>query len=363
MPDAKNDLCVSVDERTLFLLGNGPSLKGVDFNLLSPYTTLGMNAAYRYWHSIGWRPTFYACLDTVVGLSHKDEIASLIEEVGEKAIQKFLLRQNLIEALGKVAQTSKVINFDALRTTQTLLQIDPITTGSHAALWAIEEGYQQVVMLGIDGRYQEIVDGARKTGGIELEIIEELENPNYFFDGYQQPGDRYNIPNPRPDLHLSAWREGASHLKNSTAKIFNTNTQSTVQCFDFIDLDDFITTSAKLLPATERVGPPTLSRGQSNPAAAPTLGTNARQIKIIGLLALISILICLITLGIFKTDFPTAIVASIAIGVLGIFALHLRKRLSIAVNKLLRSMHFADETSSELKRQLLIAKKFKKTGR
>ncbi len=43
------DLCI--------VMGNGPSLKGFDFTRLNGVTTLGMNAAYRYWDQIGWYPT------------------------------------------------------------------------------------------------------------------------------------------------------------------------------------------------------------------------------------------------------------------------------------------------------------------
>ena len=32
--------------------------------------------------------------------------------------------------------------------------------------------------------------------GIVLEIVEQKDNPNYYFAGYQQVGDKYNLPNP-----------------------------------------------------------------------------------------------------------------------------------------------------------------------
>ena len=116
----QSDTLLRADSRTAFVLGNGPSLADVSLPSLSDYATIGLNAAYRYWREIDWRPRYYACVDTVVGLSHKDEIATLVEE---GRIEKFLLRNNLIEALGPVARTNRVVNFDVLHEQSPLLSV------------------------------------------------------------------------------------------------------------------------------------------------------------------------------------------------------------------------------------------------
>lgn len=240
-----------------FVLGNGPSLGAIDLAALSPYRTIGMNAAYRYWDRIGWRPTDYACLDLVVGLSHIDGIRALIREGdgksvdGVRPIGRFLLRQNLIEALGKDADNDRVVNFDVLRLGKPLLNVDPITTGSHALLWASLEGADPVVLLGIDGNYVEIVDGAKRRGGIVLEISEQKANPNYFFEDYQQPGDRYNEPNPRPNLHLDAWRYAAEKIASKT-RVVNGNPSSEVRNFPFVDAAELIVTGSTTPTTTDK---------------------------------------------------------------------------------------------------------------
>ena len=81
MTAIENSKAVKAGPDTIFVLGNGPSLRNVDLRSLSPFATIGLNAAYRYWREIDWRPRYYACLDTVVGISHKEEIRALIEEV------------------------------------------------------------------------------------------------------------------------------------------------------------------------------------------------------------------------------------------------------------------------------------------
>ncbi len=236
---------------TAFVLGNGPSLAQIDLTALSDFSTIGLNAAYRYWRTIDWRPTYYACLDEVVGLSHKDEISELIRE---GRIKRFLLRGNLVAVLGPLAKSRKVLNFDALRSRQPLLSPRTVTTGSHAALWLASIGFKEIVLLGIDGQYKELVDGAEHRDGIELEIVDsQQDNPNYFFDGYQQAGDRYNIPNPRPGLHVEAWHEAGLKLAQASIDVFNANPRSEVTIFQYIDVKKFLTDGSEVSPSRETI--------------------------------------------------------------------------------------------------------------
>ncbi|MEM6942209.1 MAG: hypothetical protein AAF565_00465 [Pseudomonadota bacterium] len=263
---------VELGSRAAFVLGNGPSLKNVDLTRLSPHATVGMNAAYRHWDRIGWRPTHYACLDVVVGMSHLEEIRKLIREGraaeggapqgGLRPIQHFALRSNVVEALGVDGADERVTNFDALRARIPLLQVDPITTGSHALLWLAHLGFDPIFLLGIDGNYKEIVSGARRKAGIELEIVENSENPNYFFDDYQRPGDRYQVPNPRPGLHDGAWVEAARALGSRQVTVANGNATSSVRVFPFVDAASLVESGEAVLSPREPlpVEPPARSR-------------------------------------------------------------------------------------------------------
>lgn len=224
-----------------FVLGNGPSLRGFDFERLGDFDVFGMNAAYRHWDRIGIYPDYYSCLDLVVGLSHQEEIRRLIENAKSLGIRAFLLRNNLIEALGSLKNSDLVINFDLLKDGLPELSASTITTGSHTAAWAVALGYREVYMLGIDCNYVEIVGEAKKGEGTELTIVEEPENnPNYFFDDYQQPGDRYNIPNPNRDVHLESWREVANLIWDGKSRVLNANPLSKVDAFEFCDLEQML---------------------------------------------------------------------------------------------------------------------------
>lgn len=217
----------------LVVLGNGPSLAGFDFGELQGYDCIGMNAAYRYWRRIGWRPRYYACLDEVVGLSHKANLEELIRNAGEHGFSALLLRKNLIDALPpELARSPALIDFDELAYPGGILDSTPLTTGSHAALFGALLGYRRLLLLGVDCNYVEMVEGARAGPGVMLELTATPKrNPNYFFDGYQVSGDRYHIPNPTPDLHLDAWRSAGVRLADRDVEVRNCSLGSRVDAF------------------------------------------------------------------------------------------------------------------------------------
>ncbi|MCC0059231.1 MAG: hypothetical protein H6886_08165 [Hyphomicrobiaceae bacterium] len=266
---------------TLVIVGNGPSLRGFDFARIANVDCIGMNAAYRFWHETGWYPRYYICLDLVVGLSHKDAIADLIRTSKSNGIELFFLRQNLIQALPEDVQTSEsVVDFDAWVKNAPVLAINPLTTGSHSALIGALLGYDRLILLGIDCDYVEQVSGA-KLDGRALEIATTPEsNPNYFFDGYQVAGDRYNVPNPQPDLHIRSWRAVAPYLKDTGVRVWNCNPVSLVDAFDFRRFEDIEDTLGERLPRPAAPGlPHGRKTGPAHVGAATDLGRAGRGLR------------------------------------------------------------------------------------
>lgn len=307
---------IRADGRTAFILGNGPSLRGANLPLLSPYATIGFNAAYRYWREIDWRPRHYACLDLVVGLSHKDAITELINE---GRITSFLLRANLIDALGRTGAAPHVMNYDALASRYDLFSDPTVTTGSGGALWAAHMGFETIVLLGVDGQYQEIVKGAEKRDGIELEIVSKQTNPNYFFDGYQQPGDRYNIPNPRPGLHVGAWRSAGAKLMRAEVSVYNGNDTSEVRFFPFVDVQALLNDGAVPAPADAPL--PAAPPDAENRKASRLRGFLHANKSLIGAASLVAVAVLALAIGLGRPGLLGAAAASMIIG--SVYALFL----------------------------------------
>ncbi|SER03517.1 hypothetical protein [Thalassovita taeanensis] len=237
-------------KKTCVVIGNGPSLRGFDLHRLNGFSTLGMNAAYRYWDRIGWYPSYYACLDDQVIRSHHTEIERLYRD---GLVKKLFLHRGFFEHHPHRIGNPDFVIFDQTsrhwypRNAQKLglppLFDEPafrisdtskITTGSHAVRFVANMGYRQLLLMGIDLRYVEILPEAEPTEGVGLKIARTpKQNPNYFFDGYQKAGDLYNIPNPaahQGDLHPRAFELVAKDFETNEleCQIYNTNPKSTL---------------------------------------------------------------------------------------------------------------------------------------
>jgi hypothetical protein len=254
---------LTFSDPALVVLGNGPSLRGFDFTRLAAFDCIGMNAAYRYWHEIGWYPRYYACLDLVVGISHKEAIADLIRGSDATGIEFFFLRANLIDTLPEELRRShKLVNFDRLGAIDGFAA-EPLTTGSHAALFGAHLGYRQLVLLGIDCDYVEKVEGAKEAGGVVLELAETPKNnPNYFFANYQVAGDRYNLPNTSPGLHVRSWRAIAPFVKARGVEVWNCSPYSRVDAFLFRHFREIEAEAQKRTPPPRAVVPARLGRSK-----------------------------------------------------------------------------------------------------
>lgn len=245
----------------LVVLGNGPSLKHVDLHSLSGVDTIGMNAAYRHWDRINWYPDHYVCLDDQLIETHASAIHQMI--VSGKVRSAFLLskilnyypdlrdRQNVffLESFRGLPKKASLRGLK-LQSSIPIKGLDPVngivTTGAFAVRYGAHLGYSEIAILGVDLRYVEIIPEAQSAGGVKLVIAETPKhNPNYFFDDYQQAGDKYNIPNPGQELHVSAFRDIArdSQAQSWPSVVINSNPQSVLfdeAIFPFVPLEAFI---------------------------------------------------------------------------------------------------------------------------
>ena len=205
------------------VLGNGPSLRGVDLRQLSDRPSIGMNASYRHWDRIGWYPTFYCCLDDVVVQSHADEIARLLNQ---QLVQGAFLSGRFFEVKPEFLGDSRILDLDRVSSFwfqsqginrgkqfvyhQAFMSCYPtlITTGAWALRWAAFMGFSQSCVFGIDMSYNDLpLDYVAPTGNHMKMMATPDHNANYFFDDYQQEGDEFQKPNPipeRPNMHFEA---------------------------------------------------------------------------------------------------------------------------------------------------------------
>lgn len=281
--------------RRLLVIGNGPSaaaLAEAGFENLPPgIDTIGMGAAYRHFERAGWWPTYYALADTKVVFSHRGAFARLMADPAVTT-KRFFLAGPFLREGDDAADRLEVIPHSS--------------TGSFCLRKAIDLGYDEVFLIGVEGRYVEEIAECRPLRADEvtalgydrlglsanmmslLTITRTPEaNPNYFFHDYQREGDVYSLP--RAHTHLSAWRTTAAIAEAAGRAVYNLSGDSAVTDFPRLSLNAFLAADeiASVLPLAALAAhtPPGMvlvdpaAAGSAPVASLPTDGTppDARQ--------------------------------------------------------------------------------------
>lgn len=194
----------------IVVIGNGPSMKEEYLDLIraSGIPAVGMNAIYRLLRKKGWFPEYYLCFDASVAGSHKEEFSQLIKDESN-GIKKFCFYKCNFKELG---ENPRVVLKDHPPRFQNQ-KFNYVTTGTCAVRFAIELGYDQIIIVGVDCNYKDKVAERRTLPDTRAtyELTETpAHNPNYFFEGYQIKGDVYNVPN--APYHRLAWQELATQV-------------------------------------------------------------------------------------------------------------------------------------------------------
>ncbi len=249
----------------LVIIGNGPSLKGFDFKRFRGLKTLGMNAAYRYWERIGWYPSYYCCLDDRLLETHYRQIYDLLME---EKVERVFVTVKFLEFYPDLASHDRVDILDSFipyryktrgqkygipqRSSSAFLTDNPkkLTTGSYSVRYCIALGYLKILLLGIDCRYIPVVEGAKQVDDLKM-VMEKTPaiNPNYFFEGYQQAGDVFQVPNPEVhggNLHLQSFEALRNDLPKYVpgVELINCNQASELydkRVFSYQDFDLAVT--------------------------------------------------------------------------------------------------------------------------
>ena len=68
-----------LQNKKIYVIGNGPSLNKVDVTKLKGENTISFNRAYIAYKDWGFDPTYYMCVDPIVLVNIKDDIQNLID--------------------------------------------------------------------------------------------------------------------------------------------------------------------------------------------------------------------------------------------------------------------------------------------
>tara|TARA_R110002074_G_scaffold16992_6_gene56536 strand:+ start:386 stop:1354 length:969 start_codon:yes stop_codon:yes gene_type:complete len=162
-------------EKTVFLIGSGPSLKNMDMSLLKGLNTIGMNRQYISYKDWGFYPKHYFCIDERLAKSitdkdskipYEDQIYPYMVDNPECTTETYCLYHtnvrepdtvfherispNELWAVGRGEVSFKCIEGKH----QELGTIFAGNCGAFATLLSFFYGYERVVLLGINAEYQ-----------------------------------------------------------------------------------------------------------------------------------------------------------------------------------------------------------------
>ena len=179
-----------------FIVGNGPSLKKTDFNLLRNEATFAVNGIFYMYDEIGFTPTYYVVEDNHVVDDNLERIISYPARTKffpakfSSAIEGIPSAQLLPTNWEFYYKSSKWFETPRFsRDIDKIIYVGQTVTYLNLQL-AHYMGFQEVVLIGVDFSYQ-----VPKSSGIEgFTIISNEDDPNHFHPSYFGKGKKWHFP-------------------------------------------------------------------------------------------------------------------------------------------------------------------------
>jgi len=208
---------------TIVIMGNGPSLRGVDLRVFDGVHTFGMKNAHRLFRQTGWWPTYYGCFDEVSMQAQSQTYKELIEDP-KVTVRRFFL-------LAKVSDSPRCchLRFACGGERGLGASLDDFRDGGNTAVncaqVAVCLGYRRMLLIGVDCKWK----NAPTALGTYV-VSDPAESSDYFFDGYKRKGEVYNAPCPGY-FHLPAWSAFAKYAEEHGVAVVNCSQISMLECF------------------------------------------------------------------------------------------------------------------------------------
>lgn len=165
-----------------FIIGNGPSLKGMDLAPLRSETTFGLNRAYLLFETLGFPTTFLVAVNRlVIEQSGPEILAAPVDEVflawAARKVIDDSPRPIFVRSLarpGFSADSSRGV-WEGATVTFVAMQL------------AYHLGFRDVILIGVDHSFA-------STGPPHQVVTSSGPDANHFDPGYFGPGYRWQLP-------------------------------------------------------------------------------------------------------------------------------------------------------------------------
>ena len=212
-----------------FIIGNGPSLRAVDLDLLKDEYTFAFNRIYYIFDQTDWRPTFYCTQDTKMAQASWKEIQKKI------TTPYFFAPINLKWFDNIPFETDFFFKPDVAGEQVPVFSENVhelVGMGNTVAYTAMQlaayMGFSEIYLLGVDHSFQTYQD---KDGN----IVSDPNAKDYFCEKYNE--DKETLFVPRLDISTLSYMAAQEYARNHSIKIYNATRGGKLEVFPRVDFD------------------------------------------------------------------------------------------------------------------------------
>lgn len=222
-----------------FIIGNGPSLRLSDLELLKEEDSFAANRIYGAFEKTNWIPTYYFCQDGSVMSDIIDDINLITKKtsniffnyLGYKETERPLLCAENIYYFYASWRQGKC--GEILFSNDCARYIGASMTVVYAMIqFAVYMGYQEIYLLGVDHNYAQNVDGT-------------VQESSYADFIKKKDLSDYNLPH--LDISTLAFIEARKYCEEHNVKIYNATRGGKLEVFERVDLEEILSVKGNYL--------------------------------------------------------------------------------------------------------------------
>lgn len=207
-----------------FVIGNGPSLRSEDLDLIRNETSFASNLIFKFYDSTSWRPDFYFAQD-VYDERLRDYVESLSAE--QAFIGAYFLRKHRIRNRNPIAYRGLKSQSDGEFSNDCSTGVYETATVTFTMLqFAVFMGFSEIYLLGIDNTYRNTIDS-------ENNLVVNDEIVDHFYESTTAHVSYANV-NEMTRAYVIA-REAAAERG---VRIFNATRGGALEVFPRVALED-----------------------------------------------------------------------------------------------------------------------------
>ena len=216
------------DNKTCFIVGNGPSLSVDDLEIIhkNNIPSFGFNRIYLMFEKTEWRPTYYISQDEKM-------LKNCVEQVNKIELPYKFIPLQLKYYFGIKIHKALYFNMSAENSIPFVEFSNAVENSSTVAYTAAQlaayMGFTKIYLIGVDHSFSVIKND-------KGEIIRDVNAKDYFTDEYNTDKQEFYIPN--LDASTRTFLKMKKNCDNAGIEVYNATRGGKLEVFPRVNFDD-----------------------------------------------------------------------------------------------------------------------------